>query len=91
MLDYRPLKEEKYRVRITVGGDRLDFSEDSSAPATNMLETKMLLNSVISDARQGARLLCADIKDFFLASPMEENEYTKVRIKHFPPDIIERY
>ena len=25
VVDTRPFKEEKYRVRITVGGDKLDF------------------------------------------------------------------
>ena len=56
-----------------------------------MLETKILVNSTISDAKQGARMLCADIKDFFLATPMSECEYMKVHIKHMPEDIIDLY
>ena len=64
VLDYRPLKNKKYRVRITVGGDRLEYEGDAGSPAANMLETKILLNSIISDASRGARMLCADIKDF---------------------------
>ena len=48
--DYRPLKPEQYRVRLVVGGDGLDYSEDAGAPAASMLETKISLNSVISDA-----------------------------------------
>ena len=40
--NYRPLKEEQYRVRVTVGSDKLTYNEDSGAPAANLLETKIL-------------------------------------------------
>ena len=71
--DYRPLKSEPYRVRLTVGGDKLDCEYDAGSPAASLLETKLILNSTISDAHKGARFLSADLKDHFLASPMEEN------------------
>jgi hypothetical protein len=48
VVDYRPLKDEKYRVRITVGGDRLVYLEDSGSPAANLIETHILINSTIS-------------------------------------------
>ena len=91
VLAFRPHKLEKYRVRITVGGDRLEYAGDAGSPATNMLETKILVNSTISDAERGARMLCADIKDFFLATPMHECEYMKVHVRHIPDDIVKRY
>ena len=69
VVDYRPLKSEPHRVRITVGGDRLTYTADAGSPAANMLETKILLNSVISDATKGARFLSADLKDFFSRNP----------------------
>ena len=62
--DYRPLKEEKYRVRLTIGGDVLEYENNASSPAASLLETKLLLNSVISDAHAGARFMTADLKDF---------------------------
>ena len=37
--DYRPHKQEKHRVRLTVGGDRLTYNDDVSSPATSLLET----------------------------------------------------
>ena len=88
--DYRPLKEEKYRVRITVGGDRLPYHDDAGSPAADLLETKILINSTISDAKKGARFMCLDIKDHFLATPMEHPEFMKVKCKHIPEDIIKR-
>ncbi len=89
--DYRPLKSEPYRIRIVVGGDRLSYDDDAGSPATDLLETKILLNSVISDADKGARFMSADLKDHFLASPMERPEYMKIPLSRFPEDIIEQY
>ena len=91
VLDYRPLKSEPHRVRITVGGDKLSYTADAGSPAANMLETKVLVNSTISDAHKGAKFMSADLKDFFLATPMEGDEYMKVPYKHFPQDIRLKY
>ena len=38
--DYRHLKDEPYRVRITVGGDRLEYSNGAGSPAQSMIKTK---------------------------------------------------
>ena len=35
--------------------------------------------------------MTADLKDFFLASPMDEAEYMRLPLKYFPADIIETY
>ena len=91
VLDHRPLKTEEFRIRITVGGNRLSHTEDSGSPAANLLETKVLINSVISDAKEGARFMTADIKDYFLATPMARPEYMKVQYKHLPDDIRKKY
>ena len=89
--DYRPLKEEKYRIRITVGGDKLPYNDDAGSPAADLLETKILLNSTISDAKRGARFMCLDIKDHFLATPMSNPEFMRVKLKYIPEDIRQRY
>jgi hypothetical protein len=73
--DYRPLKSEPYRVHLTIGGDKLPYADDAGSPAASLLETKLVLNSTISDADKGARFLCANLKDHFLASPMKNPEY----------------
>ena len=45
--DYRPLKTEPHRVRLIVGGDKLDCTYDAGSPAASLLETKLILNSKI--------------------------------------------
>jgi hypothetical protein len=77
--NHRPLKTEPYRVRLTVGGDKLPYDDDAGSPAASLLETKLILNSTISDAAKGARFLTADLKDHFLASPMKLPEYMRIK------------
>ena len=64
MFDIRPFKQETHRVRLVVGGDKLECDFDTGSPAASMLDTKVLCNSIISDAHKGAKFLDADIKDF---------------------------
>ena len=89
--DYRPLKQEKYRVRLTVGGDKLDYNHDFTSPAASLIKTKMLLNSVILDSACGARFLTLDIKDFFLQTTMAEPEFMKIHSKYFSDDMKTAY
>ena len=81
--DYCPLKSKPNRVRLTVGGDRLSYPSDAGSPSALLLEAKLLINSTISDADTGARFLSADIKDFFLATPMDVPEYMQIHSKCF--------
>ena len=89
--DCKPLKTEQWRVRLVVGGDKLPYKNDSGSPAANLLDTKIVLNSVISQAFKGARSLSCDLKDFFLATPMETSEFMKILYKYFPVDIKKQY
>jgi hypothetical protein len=63
----RPNKPEVYCIHMTVGGDRLDAYQDVHSPAVGIIDTKLHLNSNISDAADGARYCTGDIKDFFLS------------------------
>ena len=89
--DHKPLKDEKYRVRLTIGGDVLDYAGDKSSPAASLIEAKLLLNSVISDCDKGARFMSLDIKDFFLQSNLPESEYLRIHGKYFLKDIRLKY
>ena len=89
--DHRPLKKEKYRVRLTIGGDVLEYLYDASSPAASLLESKLLMNSVISDSHKGARFMTIDLKDYFLQSFLLEPEYLRIHGKYFLPDIRQKY
>ena len=85
------MKAEKYRVRLTVGGDKLEYNADAASPAASLLETKLLLNSVISQSAQGCRFMTLDIKDFFLQTDMKDCEYMRINGKYFMSDIRNKY
>ena len=68
--DLRPLKQEIYCVCVTVGGDRLEYFEETASPAAMLLDTKLILNSTNSDHKQHGSQFCSiDIK--------------KISFKHF--------
>jgi hypothetical protein len=74
----RPGKAEPYRIRMTVGGDRLDAYQDVRSPAVGITDTKLHINSTISDAKDGARYCTGDLKDFFLVSQMKTFQHMRV-------------
>jgi len=63
--NYRPLKEEKYYVRTMVEGDKLLHANNTDSLVVDLLETKLLLNSTISDTRKKSCFICLGIKDHF--------------------------
>ena len=71
------------RIRITVGSNQLSYETDTSLPAANLLETKIIINSTILDAYKGARFMIVDIKDYFLAILIRNPEYMRVKIKYY--------
>ena len=60
----RPQKSETHRVRLTAGGDKLDYPSDQSFPAVSLLNVKIHINITISHAKHNARYMCIDIKNF---------------------------
>ena len=64
VVDYRPQKQDPYRVRVTVGGNLLNVPGDLSTRTAEMTTSKLLFNSVISTP--DARFACIDIKNMYL-------------------------
>jgi len=85
----RPLKANPRRVRVTVGGDRVNYPFATSTKTSTIITSKLLLNSTISTP--GARFMTTDIKDFYLNNPMKRFEYMRIPLAMIPPDIVERY
>ena len=59
--------------------------------AYSLLEMRIVINGTISDAKHGARFMCLNRKDFFLATPMPNPECMRVPYKYFPEDICLKY
>jgi len=77
-----------YRVRGTVGGDRIDYPGRVSANAAELDTIKILLNAVVSE---DAHWMTADITDFYLNTTLPRKEYMRIRLDQIPEDIRLKY
>jgi hypothetical protein len=80
--DYKPHKKEKERVRLTVGGDRLDYSGDVATSTVDITTFKILINSTLST--EDAAMMMMDIKNYYLGTPLPRFEYMKMLLSRFP-------
>jgi hypothetical protein len=78
--DYKPHKKEKERVRLTVGGDRLDYSGDVATSMADITTFNILINSTLS-TKDTAMM---DIKNYYLGNPLPRFEYMKMLLSRFP-------
>ena len=84
-------KKDKYRTRITIGGNLINYPGDCGTPTAtaDLLTVKLLFNSIISTPN--TKFMSIDIKDFYLCTPMKRYKYSCMKIKLFPEDIIQEY
>jgi hypothetical protein len=87
--DYKPHKKEKERVRLTVGGDRLDYSGDVATSTSNITTFKILINITLST--EDAAMMIMDIKNYYLGTPLPPFEYMKMLLARFPEEIVQKY
>ena len=88
MCDYREGKEEKNRKRLVLGGKKIKSPIDCGTPTSDLFTVKLLLNSVV--LTKGAKLFTIDIKKFYLNTPMERFEYTRLKTEGIPENVIEK-
>ena len=89
VVSYRPQKEDPYRIRWTVGGNRIDYPGEKSTPGSDQTTVKLLTNSVISTP--DARWMCIDIKDFYLNTEMDRPEYMWISVNMLGDEVIAAY
>jgi hypothetical protein len=87
--DYKPHKKEKECVRLTVGGNRLDYSGNVSTSTADITTFKILINITLST--EDAAMMMMDIKNYYLGTPLPRFEYMKMMLSRFPEEIIQKY
>jgi hypothetical protein len=87
--DYKPHKKEKECVRLTVGGDRLDYSGDVANSTSDITTFKILMNSTLST--KNAAMMMMNIKKYYLGTPLPRFEYMKMLLSRFPEEIVQKY
>jgi hypothetical protein len=79
--DYKPHKKEKECVRLTVGGDRLDYSGDVATSTADITTFKILINITLST--KDAAMMMMEIKNYYLGTPLPQFEL-KMQLSRFP-------
>lgn len=77
-----------YRVRGTVGGDKIDYPGAVAANAAELSTIKLLFNAALSE---NADLVCADIVDYYLGTPLPRKEYMRIKLNQIPEDIQKEF
>ncbi len=78
----RPEKPNPKHVCHTIGGNRIDYSGNTTSTKTaDITRVKTLLNSVMT----------VDLKDFFLGTPLDRYEYIRIPSKIIPQPISDLY
>ena len=80
--DIRLAKDNPYRTRLTVGGDKINYPGEVGTPTCELLLAKIFFNSVISTLN--ARFLTVDISNFYPNTPMTRYEYVWMIIRDIP-------
>lgn len=93
---YNPQCEKKmrdgdwlYRIRGTAGGDKLDYTGETSSQTADMQTVKAMANVVVSEPN--SKFMCVDITDFFLNTKLHAPEYMWISLDMLPPAIQEQY
>ena len=91
VVDYRGHKNEPNRVRITAGGNLLKnlYLGELTTRTSDLTTSKCMWNSFIST--KGARYMCGDCRNFYLATPLERHQYMRIPIELIPQEFINLY
>jgi hypothetical protein len=87
--DYKPHKQKKERVPLTVGGDKLDYSSNVATSTADITTFKILINSTLST--KDAAMMMMFIKNYYLGKSLPRFEYMKKLLSRFLEEIIQKY
>jgi hypothetical protein len=91
VVDYRAHKKDPNPVRITAGENHLKhlYPGELTTRTSDLTTSKCMWNCVIST--HGARSMCGDASDFYLATLLERYQYMQIPIELIPQEFIDLY
>ena len=82
VVDFCPQKADPHRIRITAGGNLINYPGELTTQTADLTTSKLMWNSVLST--EGAKYMCLDIKNFYLTVFLDWYEYMKMPFSLFP-------
>ncbi len=89
VINHQPQKDDPNRVRITVGGNLINYPYELTTRTADIVSAKIMWNSVVSTP--GAKFGGANINNMYLETPLDQYEYMQMPLSLFPNNIIVRY
>jgi hypothetical protein len=89
IVNHCPQKEDPNCIRITAGGNLINYPGELTARMAEITMAKLLWKSMLSTP--GAKYVCLNIKNFYLSTPLDRFEYMRIPFALFPPWIIDQY
>jgi hypothetical protein len=89
VVDFRPQKEDPHRIRITAGGNLINYPGELTTQTADITTSKLHWNSLLST--QKAKYMCLDLKKIYLSAPLDQYEYTRIPLELSPLWIITQY
>jgi hypothetical protein len=83
-----PSGELDRRVRGTYGGNITDYKGPRTSWAADLQTVKCLLNATVSE---DAYVMSIDIRNFYLAAPLERKEFMRIHRNQLTPAIISQF
>jgi hypothetical protein len=87
--DYKPHKKEKERVRLTVGGNILNYSGNVATSTADITTFKIPINITLST--KDAAMMMINIKNYYLGTPLQRFGYMKLMMSRLTEEIIKRF
>ncbi len=88
-VDYQPQKDNPYQIRITSGGNLINYPGELTTCTADVTTSKLHWNSVLST--QQAKYMCLNLKNFYLSAPLDQYKYMHIPIGMFPAWIVAQY
>jgi hypothetical protein len=69
VVDFRLQNGDPHCIRITTGGNLINYPGELSTRTANLTTSKLMWNSILST--EGAQYMCLDIKNLYLTAPLD--------------------
>ncbi len=89
VVDFFPQKADPHQIRITAGGNLINYPGELTTRTADLTTSKLMWNSNLST--KGTKFMCLDIKNFCLTAPLDRFEYMKMPLSLFPSWMREQY
>ena len=74
-------------MRITAGRNLINYPFELTTQTANITTSTIMWNSTIST--RGARYMCADAENLYLATPHDQPEFMRISVEFVPQEFID--